>query len=205
MKISEVDPYHTTEQCSRKMPDAVRSIIDQECPPDLHETDDELVDEEDQGEDYTTQFRKMLRSFFQNKDKPHVEKDQPSFTKAQDSNLEGTVTHKPPLSDEKARLLRVRAIDLANKATSPKMMVSLLGSNVPLLLDEGSEVNAMDGDFAKEKNIRLAPSSRSASGAGNQSLDILGETALDLYVKTALRFCITSKGNIFSSKSLNYD
>ena len=64
------------------------------------------------------------------------------------------------------------------------MMVTLLGSNVPLLLDEGSEVNAMDGDFAKEKNIRLAPSSRSASGAGNQSLDILGETALDLYVKT---------------------
>lgn len=181
LKISEVDPYHSTEQCSRKMPDAVRSIIDQECPPDLNETDDEEPDDEESGERNKTKLRNIIRSFFQSEPPPE---GQPPPKVAQDNKVREQIHHSQILSEENAHQIRVRAVTMANKATSPKLMVTVKGAKVPLLIDEGAEVNAMDGAFAKERNIELTGSSRSASGAGSQTLDILGETRDDFFVDT---------------------
>ena len=180
LKISEVDPYHPTDQCTRNMPDSVRTLLDQEVPPQLLETDDEEP-EETAGEDNSI-LTKLIRSSFQT-DQHH--EDQPPRKAALDkTESKGKHSQKCKLSEDKVGQFRVRAVNMASKATSPRMHVTYRGVKLPMLLDSGAEVNAVDGDILKVRDIELSESSRSASGAGNQNLHILGETKHDFIVDT---------------------
>ena len=86
--------------------------------------------------------------------------DQPPPPAAQDKSMKLVQTsNSRSLSEENAHQIRIRAIRMARKATSPRLMVTHQGSRIPMLLDEGAEVNAMDGDYAEqEPKIRLEKS-----------------------------------------------
>ena len=196
LKISEVDPYHRTEECTRKMPENVRAILDNECPPDIQESDSEEVeDEENEGRPNKDIFKKIIRSTFQTRKaqqqqtrKAQQQQAQPPAKEAQDTKtgLKANANEQKLLSEKDLLQIKLRAINLSTKALSPRMLVTHDGTKSPMLIDEGegAELNALDGDYAKKKNVRLAPSTRSASGAGSQNLVILGETRDDFFVTT---------------------
>ena len=184
LKISEVDPYHPTEQCTRKMPDSVRTILDNECPKDDSDSED-YESADDQGTQNDNIIKKLIQASFQTK-KTSCTEVQPPPPKAQDdkNKVKAPLLNKTMLSETDAQRLKLRAIKMASKASSPKMLVTHDGTRSAMLIDEGAELNALCADYAKKKKIRLAPSTRSASGAGNKNLIILGETAEDFLVST---------------------
>ena len=114
---------------------------------------------------------------------------QPPNTKAQDTarkkKVRSLARPQPQLlSDSNLRRLKIRALRLNRKAKSPRILVTISGDKVQALLDKGSKLKCMDRDFAAEKNIRLAPTSSSAVAAGNQHLNILGITEVEIIVDT---------------------
>lgn len=58
------------------------------------------------------------------------------------------------LSEDYAARLKVRVIRMIRKASSPRLLVTYNNKRVILLIDEGSEINVVDGDFAEENDIR---------------------------------------------------
>ena len=86
-------------------------------------------------------------------------------------------------SEEKAKDFKVRILDLAKKG-SPRLRATIQGLTTEVLIDEGSELDCLDEDFQKKLNLRLAPSDRSATAAGNTDLVILGETLDDVVLDT---------------------
>ena len=88
------------------------------------------------------------------------------------------------LSDKAWDKLKIRILKLAKKAKSPRILVTIRGTKIAMLVDEGAELNCIDADFANRYNIKIIPSSQSATAAGNKDLTILSETEHDLVVDT---------------------
>ena len=86
------------------------------------------------------------------------------------------------VSEETAKRVKIRAVNQLHKASSPRVLVTHLGHKFPLLIDEGSELNALDGDYAITNKVSYVPTSLMASAAGNQELHILGQTEEDFVV-----------------------
>ena len=186
LHIKEIDPYHPTSSCSRALPNQVKAIIeggeDEETLEKIPEEDENKGDimDMDVYDSNLTLFQRIAEA---------VKRVQPPEPKAQDCGEKNkTLTipspNSPSLSENALRALKIRALRLNRKAKSPKILVTISGDKIPLHIDEGSELNCLDGDFAKKKNIRLAPSSRTATAAGNGNLIILGESEHDVIVDT---------------------
>ena len=186
-QISEVDDNHRTEACQRKIPKDVRSIIEREVTVDTGSEDDP---EESGGESkflHLSTSIPVASPLFQ-MDKSSSNESQPS-SKAQDRRIRIRVKSSSKrksssLSDTEVAKLTKRAVRLIRKATSPKLLVTFNNNRSILLIDEGSELNCMDADYAVENDVRLEPSKSSAKAAGNSELSILGQTVDDIYVDT---------------------
>ena len=183
-KISEVDPYHKIENCQRYIPASVKAIIENE----ISEGDLDDDEQADPGKKIVTIPTHPQVLHFQSS---HVhEEDQPTRGRAQDrkiipssvANLQSLRDYL--LSEDTAARLKIRAVRLLRKASSPRLLVTFNNKRVTLLIDEGSKINCLDGDFAEENKIRLEPSSNSARAAGNKELSILGQSVDDVYVDT---------------------
>ena len=88
------------------------------------------------------------------------------------------------LSDSDVSKLKVRAVKLLKKSSSPKILVTKENKRIVLLVDEGSEINCLDADFAEKHDIRLEQTSSTAKAAGNRSLSVTGQTVDNLIVDT---------------------
>ena len=186
LNIKEIDIYHPTTSCSRALPHQVKSIIEQGSQDEdqFEDTEDDIkdggdYDNMDEPDPHITLFQKIYET---------TSRVQPPNSKAQDgrkSTMHDPIKSKAcPLSESALKSLKIRALRLNRKAKSPKILVTISGDKVPLHIDEGSELNCMDSDFAKKKEIRLAPSSRTATAAGNSNLIVLGESEKDVVVDT---------------------
>ena len=81
------------------------------------------------------------------------------------------------LSDQ-ALEVKERSIKLINKSSSPKIQATFQHSHVTLLVDEGSNHNA------SKHQLKIVPSSRKATAAGNNNLNFIGKTEHDVVVDT---------------------
>ena len=176
--IREVDNSHPTSSCNRSIPPQIRAIVDNSTYEEEPSEEDET--EESQGE-IILDKETSKHPHFQTTDS-RDSGTQPPDKKAQDKLRERFTT--PPLSDLKLKRLRVRTLRLTQKAKSPRIEVTHSGRKISALLDEGSELDCMDGTFAADNEIRLASTTSSAIAAGNQRLNILGITEDEIIVDT---------------------
>ena len=183
LNIKEIDVNHPTSSCSRALPTQVKAIIEGGANEESQAESDEEEAKGEHSESYgrdsnLLMFQKILRA---------LKRVQPP-SKAQDKrDRQQSIDPSPtisPISEDAVRALKVRAQKLNRKAKSPKILVTIGGEKTPLYVDEGSELNCIDGDFASKMKIRLAPSSRTATAAGNGNLTILGESESDVIVDT---------------------
>ena len=84
-----------------------------------------------------------------------------------------------PVSD-----IREVKVKLIKDMTSPMIQGTFNHTKVTALVDEGSGTNAIDETFSTKHKIRVVPTSRIATGAGNNQLKIVGETENDLVIDT---------------------
>ena len=70
---------------------------------------------------------------------------------------------------------RGATISAIEQMSSPRMKVTYNHSQAVMTIEEGSELNGLSDDYAKEKDIILKPSSRNATAAGSNRLDIVPE------------------------------
>ena len=186
LNIKEIDINHPTSSCSRALPHQVKAIIEggSQDESQFMDAENEEKDEGDNGnmdgfDHNTALFQRIYET---------TSKVQPPDPKAQDeeeTKKHNKIVAKAPLLSESALIsLKVRALRLNRKAKSPKILVTISGDKVPLHIDEGSELDCMDAAFAEKKKIRLIPSSRTATAAGNSNLTVLGESEHDVVVDT---------------------
>ena len=108
------------------------------------------------------------------------------------NNLKQTPAVKQPLSvsqpnsvsEKGLEYLRSRTISMISQMTSPKIRVTYNHSQAVMAIDEGSELNAVSDDYALKHDITLKSSSRKATAAGNNRLEIVGESLNDFVVDT---------------------
>ena len=181
-RISEVDANHRTENCTRNIPREVRAIIDEEIAKGTSETSplpsEEGMDLESQHSSSPPHFQKADLT---------AHPGQPPDPKAQDPDeieLSQPTIKSSFLSEASLLRIKIRALRLARKAASPRILVTFNNKRVTLLVDEGAEINCIDADFAIKNNIRLESSSQTAKSAGNKDLVILGQAVDDVYVDT---------------------
>ena len=68
------------------------------------------------------------------------------------------------------------------KAQSPTVHVILNNKSVKAIVDEGSEVSAIDANVANDLNVPISRTIEAAQSAGSQNLNIVGETTNDVIV-----------------------
>ena len=180
--IKEVDPYHQTSSCSRAISSSVRSIIENSL---------DSIPEEDEGEseEEPTGSKKAFNSevtpVLQMSDQ-HTGTRPPEH-KAQDCHSENPVKEEvitSAVSEYSVQHLKRKVLTLTTKSTSPKMLVTIQGEKTELLIDEGSELDCLDGAFGRKIGVRFKNSNRSATAAGSTDLTILGESEDDVVVNT---------------------
>ena len=88
------------------------------------------------------------------------------------------------ISENDLKDLKIRVVQKSKAKTSPKILVTHNGNKFPLLVDEGSELDAIDGDYAVKNKIEVEPSSKSAKAARNKDLCVLGQSKNEVYVDT---------------------
>ena len=158
--IKEVDPYHTTSSCSRAIRPSVRSIIESGL--------DSIPEDEELSEDDSTQG-------LESRDSPPItqllqeiediqKRSRPPEQMALDEQCESYHDKMVnlPLSDKDLEELKVRILTLQG-TKSPKLEVTFRGEKTELLIDEGSEINAMDGAFCRKHEVRVKKTSKSQS------------------------------------------
>ena len=187
-RIAEVDDNHRTEACQRRIPKDVRNIIERELTVETGSEDDA-----DDGGGESTMVenphnKSNSTSYFQMHAAMNKE-TQPAPPRAQEKTVKIKLArHRKmkdsSLSDLDIAKLTKRAVRLIRKATSPKLLVTFNNNRSILLIDEGSELNCMDEDYAVQNDIRLEPSKNSAKAAGEKDLCVLGQTVEDIYVDT---------------------
>ena len=109
-----------------------------------------------------------------------------------DRNLKQTPAIKPPqtvsqsysVSEKRLEYLQSRTVSMIAQLTSPKIRVTYNHAQAVMAIDEGSELNAVSDEYARKHNITLKSSSRKATAAGNNRLEIVGESLNDFVVDT---------------------
>ena len=182
--IWEIDTDHDSRSCRRKMPAEVKLILqDKEDGPWSDEEDNETFVEEEPGQPlYKTIFQNNTVIFQKSEPKGIPVEDGLDKTMEQEPvKPPGPPTKKKPPVSDKDNTNNIKAI---RDSSSPKIAVTFNHKNEILLVDEGSETNAGSGKFARRHKLKVIPSTRTAMGAGNNSLNIIGETEHDLVVDT---------------------
>ena len=181
LMIKEVDPYHPTSSCSRAVRPSVRSIIERGL--------DSIPEDEDLSEDDSTQGLEnkastQITQLLQETEDVHRRSrpPEPTALDRQCESYHDTMVN-IPLSDKDLEELKVRILTL-QRTKSPKLEVTFRGEKTELLIDEGSEINAMDGAFSRKHEVRIKNSTKSATAAGNTDLNILGESEDEIVVDT---------------------
>ena len=180
LKIREVDTNHSTTSCTRALPASVKSVI--ERGPEESSRDEASSEE---GETILKMSKYNGTSFQRKPDRG--KRDQPSPTKAQNKVLKqdpNNIPHQPTLSESVLRSLRIRTLRLDRKAKSPRILITFKGDKIPLLVDEGSEINCGDATYVKTKGMTIRPTQNTAKAAGDNSLTVLGVTEEDVIVDT---------------------
>ena len=184
-RIAEVDVNHSDEDCMRQIPKEVRAIIEKEIA--VHDQKTSADNDSSQGESNTSSSTTSACSFqrkiatethhppqHEAEIKKELENEDSSFIQCQ----------KNTFSEIDLEKLRIAAVQLSKAKTSPKILVTHNGNRLPLLVDEGSELDAIDGDYAEKNDIQVEPSSKTAKAAGNKDLCILGQAINDVVVNT---------------------
>ena len=184
--IREVDINHSSDSCTRALPNKVRAVIDSTLD-NLHLTEEGTEEETDkQGQHKVPQHRVTDLHLFQIPEKqPRL---QPPDGKAQDTERRENTVDNPenvslPLSDKKVKDLKTWIHNIS-RTSSPKIRATIRGHMTSILIDEGAEIDCMDSAFSKKIGQRLATSSRSATAAGSNDLTILGEAEDDVIFNT---------------------
>ena len=180
--IKEVDPYHSSNSCSREIKPAVRNII--ETGLDAIPESDEEPDSPDTGQSSKENDANLTSSLQESN--PSNGSRLPN-QQAQDDTEEGQhkeILNLQLLSDQEAKNLKARILHLKERTGSPKMHVTLQGVKTVMLIDEGSEMECMDAAFSKKIGVRQKSTNRSATAAGNTDLTILGESEDEIIVDT---------------------
>ena len=180
--IKEVDPYHSSNSCSRAIKPAVRNII--ETGLDAIPESDEEPDSPDTGQSSKENDANLTSSLQESN--PSNGSRLPN-QQAQDDTEEGQhkeILNLQLLSDQEAKNLKARILHLKERTGSPKMHVTLQGVKTVMLIDEGSEMECMDAAFSKKIGVRQKSTNRSATAAGNTDLTILGESEDEIIVDT---------------------
>ena len=183
-RISEVDVNHSEKDCMRQFPKEMRAIIDKEIANADNKTED--TSDTSQGESLPSPPNLDIPSF----QKSVTSKEtQPAPTRAQDSSQQETENSNQDVevssvSETDLVNLKIRAVQLNKAKTSPKILITHNGNRLPLLVDEGSELDAIDGAYAAKNNIQVEPSSKSAKAAGNSNLCVVGQAIHDVIVNT---------------------
>ena len=102
----------------------------------------------------------------------------------------------------KVRNIETRLISSVRKEKSPSLKMSLNSINVFPTIDEGSEINVLDHDFAQECCIQFSRSTHNATAAGSQKMIVTGETTDDVilhkhaksrFIRWNLKKCVVVK------------
>ena len=189
--VKEIDYNHETKSCRRTMPPEVRLI--NEIPPEdswQAEEDDEAEEddfEDNQGEPpYTTVIKNNEILFQKHKSRADktVEQEEKETNLKQSPQLAPAKYPQQISVSEEISSIRDRSVRLINIASSPKIKITYNHHHAILLVDEGSGLNAVDGEFVKRNDIEIIQSDRNATAAGSHKLNIVGETLNDLVVDT---------------------
>ena len=173
------------------MPNEVKMIQDAQedelWSPSGHEDLEEGEEEYDDGKPLYNMVRKDNDIIFQRSERRQLDvvKD------GDNNNLEQTPAQTLPfprsqsttVSEDGLESLRSR-ITLIAQMSSPKIRVTHNHHQSIMTIDEGSELNAVSDEYAIKNDIELKPSSRKATAAGNNKLEIVGESLNDLIVDT---------------------
>ena len=179
-KISEIDPHHRTEDCMRKISKDVRAIIEENV------LDQEASEEDDPSDDSQGQSKQnLLNNNNMSFQQSEIKKKKPVLQHVKPKEENEEINYSIHLlSDESLNKLKVRAVRLLRKASSPKILVTKENLKLVMLVDEGSEINCLDADLASKMGVRLEPTKNMAKSAGNKDLSIVGQTIDDLVVDT---------------------
>ena len=191
--IKEIDYNHDSKSCRRTMPSEVRLLQDgdEEEPWAALDGDDVLDEEEEDYIDGSPTYVMVQKDnclIFQKAE----ESTQRVDVSGDINNLKQTPAVKQPLSvsqpnsvsEKGLEYLQSRTISMISQMTSPKIRVTYNHSQAVMAIDEGSELNAVSDDYALKHDITLKSSSRKATAAGNNRLEIVGESLNDFVVDT---------------------
>ena len=159
----------------------MRAIIDEEMAEESSKTPPESLEE---GRTPTPGSHSSLLPFQKSETKMHA--GQPPGALAQETKEEQIPNSSKcsSLSDLTVLRIKIRALKLARKAGSPRILVTFNNKRVIILVDEGAEINCIDADFAIKNNIRFENTAQTAKSAGNKDLSIIGQAVDDVYVDT---------------------
>ena len=186
--IHEIDVNHRTDSCRRTMPPEVKFIYEAGDNHffDTFEEEDEQAEEIEGNSPYLITkinngiiFQKTMESSCNREDSPKNVKDMEQTS----SDTQLPRSHSRSVSEIIASM-KLRAVTLNAQASSPKMKATHDHGSVIVLIDEGSELNAICEAYAKKHNIQIVVTSRGATAAGNNKLDITGESKDDFILDT---------------------
>ena len=187
--IKEVDPYHSSNSCSREIKPAVRNII--ETGLNTIPQSDEESESPDTGQSRKEKVAKLMPSLQGSSSSkgfrlPHQRAQDDKEEEHHKENINLQLLPDQKAKDLNAEILHLKAriLHLKERTGSPKMHVTLQGVKTVMLIDEGSEMECMDAAFSKKIGVRQKPSNRSATAAGNTDLTILGESEDEIIVDT---------------------
>ena len=193
--IKEIDYHHETKSCRRTMPSEVRMVLESAEDDSLLE-ESNAEDAEDSvsysdgkahynmvASDNTLIFQRVEDSGGGRLDDSNLGVTQCDIP-APISSPYPQVPHISEIQSSKGEVTPLRVI---TQRSSPKMRVTFQNKEAILTVDEGSELNAVSEKFANDNGIQRCPSLRKASGAGGNSLEIVGESLNEIYLDTKFK------------------
>ena len=148
---------HTSQQCPQTS--SVRHLQTEDETP-AHEPE-----ELNQGE------KKIFNNTQSNSEKSYFQTQVPLM------NTSNTCPLSTPLTWLQTMEHHIRKIESkVRKEKSPTLKMSLNSCTVYPTIDEGSEINVIDLNFAKSANLSFSRTSHNATAAGSHSMSVSGET-----------------------------
>ena len=189
--IKEIDYNHESKSCRRTMPSEVKMMLEshEEEQNPFEESGEDAEDAMD-DEDGKCQYKMVVSTnslLFQKAEDPAQEKDVDdvmSPVQCDSAMLPSSDSHLPRVSDTNLSGTDSTPLRVITQRTSPRIRVTFRNKEAVMTVDEGSELNAVSETFAKDNNIQMCPSSRKASGAGGNRLEIVGESLDEIYLDT---------------------
>ena len=182
--IWEIDVNHDSRACRREMPAEVKMILQMGDSYPWPEEDEDPASEEHAGQKNERQLEIQNFVFQKPEDNGDCQREKGALPPAGHNKANGSKISKSVELSDQVLGIKERSIRLISEASSPKIRATFQHSHVTLLVDEGSNLNAGADTFAKRHQLKVVPSARKATAAGNNNLNIIGETEHDVVVDT---------------------